>query len=238
MGSIFFAPLSGLTAAYSRVNAIANNIANINTTGYHGETPTSMDLSPLGTALQSLQRSGQTGFFFQTGSPLDMALSGDSFFQVRTRDGGTAYTRDGHFHTDSQGNLVNASGAALEPPVKLPAGAQGAFVGQDGRVTAIVDGQTQEVGRVQVTRFNNPEGLQSIGQNLFVETSASGSPSAGYPGDGAFPKMFTGYLEGSNVDLSSQIVQLSLEKTSIEADVRALRVADEIAQESLRIGQK
>ncbi len=237
MGTIFFAPLTGLVSAYNRISITANNIANLNTIGFHAYQATSMDLSPLGTALQSVQRSGQAGFFFQTGSPTDLAISGDAYFEVQTPDGKTAYTRAGSFSADNQGYLTTSSGARLQPSLKMPAGAQGVFVGQDGRVTAIVDGETQEVGRVQLARFNNPNGLQSIGENLFAETSASGEPSRGYPGDGAFAPLFSGYLESSNVDLPTEFVNLMTEKTAVAANVKAINAAQEMIDDTLQIGK-
>lgn len=237
MGSIFFAPLTGLLTAYRRVDVAANNIANVNTAGFHASRATSMELSPLGTALQSIQRSGQTGFFFSTGSSTDLAVSGEAFFEVRTKDGTLAYTRAGSFQTDSEGYLATSSGARLEPPLKLPAGAQGVFVGTDGRVTAVVDGESRAVGRVQIARFNNPAGLQAAGDNLLLATSSSGQPSRGYPGDGAYPTLYAGYLEGSNVDIAGEMVALSMERMAVAADVAALKTADEITEETLKIAR-
>lgn len=237
VGSIFFAPLSGLSAAYRRVDVLANNIANLNTVGFHASRATSMDLSPLGTALQSIQRSGQTGFFFPTGTPTDMALPGDAFFEVKLEDGSTAYTRGGTFTPDREGYLTTPGGQRLQPPVSVPAGAQGVFVGTDGRVTAVVDGETRDIGRVQVVRFNNPTGLRSIGDDLLQATGSSGQPSHGYPGEGSFPPLYAGYLEGSNVDVAQEMVGLSLEKMAVAADVKALKAAEEIVDESLKIAE-
>lgn len=237
MGSIFFAPLSGLLTAYSRVDVRANNIANLNTPGFKASMATTMDLSPIGTALQSIQRNGQSGFYFQTGSPTDLAAGGDTYFEVRTRDGRAAYTRTGSFRPDSEGYLATSSGERLQPPIKLPAGAEGVFVGTDGTVSAIVNGEVVDAGRVQVVRFNNPQGLQAGGGNLFYETGASGEPSRGLPGDSPYAPLYAGYLEGSNVDLASEMVGLSQDKITVAANVKALRAAEEIIDETLKIGE-
>ncbi|MDD4855801.1 MAG: flagellar basal-body rod protein FlgG [Sulfuricurvum sp.] len=201
---------TGLDAQQTRMDVIANNLANANTTGFKssrasfqdlmyqnkeqpGGQTTQQTLSPSGLMLGTGVRVVGTSKLFtqgsitQTGNSLDVAIQGSGFLQVSMPDGTTAYTRDGSLQTDANGQLVTANGYALNPPVTLPSNVQSVTIGADGTVSATTNGSTTavQVGTLQLANFVNPAGLQSQGQNLYLETASSGSPQTGTPGSEA-----------------------------------------------------
>src|SRR5215467_10108931 len=198
---------TGMSAQQNNLDNIANNLSNASTAGFRRRRLQFQDLFyqnmvmpgaaatqqttvatglqiGLGTRTVASEIIQQQGDFVQTGNPLDLAIQGNGFFQVRMPNGEIAYTRSGNFHTDATGGLVTADGNPLEPAITIPAGATSITIGTDGTVTVTQPGQAnaQQVGTIQIATFANPEGLNSIGQSLFMPTAASGDPVTGTPG--------------------------------------------------------
>ena len=174
------------------------------------------------------------GEFTTTGNPLDMAIQGAGFFQVTMPDGETAYTRAGMFHLDNQGNMVTADGNALNPAITIPADATNITIGSDGTVSVTEPGQTQaqQVGTIQLATFQSPGGLNSIGGNLYLATTASGDPVVGNPGGAeGLGTLQQGMLEQSNVDVVQEFVQMILAQRAYEANSRVVSAADQMLQQ-------
>jgi len=215
---------TGLAAQDTNLTTISNNLANVSTTGFKRDRAEFQDLlyqikrqpgaqstqdSELPSGLQvgtgvrivGTQKNFTAGSLQTTEQPLDMAINGRGFFQIMQPDGTTAYTRDGTFHLDSNGQIVTASGFALEPAIVVPADAQTFTVGQDGTVSVTISGNpaAQVIGNVQTADFINPAGLQAQGGNLFLETASSGAPQIGTPGLNGFGTTMQNTLETSNV---------------------------------------
>jgi flagellar basal-body rod protein FlgG len=174
------------------------------------------------------------GDFSSTGNPLDLMIQGQGFFQVTLPSGELAYTRSGAFHMDSQGNLVTADGNPLEPSITIPTGATSVTVGSDGTVSVTQPGQTaaQQVGAIQLAIFPNPGGLNSVGKNLFLATTASGDPILGAPGGTeGLGTIEQGVLEQSNVNVVEEFVQMILAQRSYEANSRVVQAADQMFQQ-------
>jgi flagellar basal-body rod protein FlgG len=173
------------------------------------------------------------GDFSQTGNPLDLTISGNGFFQVTLPSGETAYTRSGAFQLDANGNIVTADGNPLSPNITIPTGATSITIGQDGTVSVTTAGQTQaqQVGTIQLALFPNPGGLNSIGQNLFLQTTGSGDPVQGTPGGSeGLGTIQQGYLEQSNVDVVEEFIQMIVAQRAYEANSRVVQAADEMLQ--------
>jgi flagellar basal-body rod protein FlgG len=166
----------------------------------------------------------------QTGNQFDMAINGQGFFQIQLPDGTTAYTRDGSFHTDANGTLVTSNGFALSPAITIPANALAVTIGQDGTVSATVPGQAapQNVGQIQLASFVNAGGLESRGQNLFVETAASGTASANGPGTNGLGLLNQGYLETSNVNVVEELVSMIQTQRAYEINSKAIQTSDQM----------
>jgi flagellar basal-body rod protein FlgG len=180
------------------------------------------------------------GDFSQTGNPLDLAIQGQGFFQITLPSGETAYTRSGAFHLDNQGNIVTADGNPMDPGITIPPNATTVTIGSDGTVSVTVPGQAQaqQVGTMQLAIFQNPGGLNSIGNNLFLATEASGDPIVGTPGgtegEGTIQQ---GYLEQSNVDVVEEFIQMIVAQRSYEASSRVVQAADEMFQDVNNLGK-
>jgi flagellar basal-body rod protein FlgG len=180
------------------------------------------------------------GDFSQTGNPLDLAINGQGFFQVTLPSGETAFTRSGSFHLDSQGQIVTANGNAMEPAITIPPNATSVTIGQDGTVSVTTPGQSaaQQVGTIQLALFPNPGGLNSVGNNLFLQTTASGDPIVGTPGgsegEGTIQQ---GYVEQSNVDVVEEFIQMIVAQRSYEASSRVVQAADEMFQGVNNLGK-
>jgi flagellar basal-body rod protein FlgG len=236
---------------------VANNLSNSSTAGFRSRRLQFQDLiyqnlvTPgaaatqsttvdsglqigLGTRTAASEVIQTQGDFDNTGNPLDMAIQGAGFFQVKMPDGSIAYTRAGMFHLDNQGNVVTADGNPLDPQVTIPADALTITVGTDGTVSVTQPGQTQaqQVGAIQLATFQNPGGLNSVGQNMFLQTTASGDPIVGTPGgaDG-LGTLQQGVLEQSNVNVVQEFIQMIVAQRSYEANSRVITAADQMLQE-------
>lgn len=255
MASALHIARSGLDAQQTRMSVVANNLANVSTTGFKRGRPSFEDLLyetvkqpgaassqntelPSGLMLGTGVRTVSTAKIFtqgtlvQTDSSLDMAIEGRGFFQVLMPDGSPAFTRDGGFSMNSQGQLVTSSGFQLDPAISVPAETLSVTIGSDGTVSALVAGgaQPQQVGSVQLTDFINPQGLQAIGQNLYKETVSSGAPQQGTPGLNGLGLIVQGSLEGSNVNVVEELVNMIETQRSYEMNSKAIQTVDEMLQ--------
>jgi len=248
---------TGMMAQQLNLDNVANNLSNSSTAGFRsrrlqfqdliyqnlvtpGAAATQSTTVPaglqigLGTRTAASEVIQTQGDFDNTGNPLDMAIQGAGFFQVKMPDGEIAYTRAGMFHLDNQGNMVTADGNPLDPQVTIPPDALTITVGTDGTVSVTQPGQTQaqQVGAIQLATFQNPGGLNSVGQNMFLQTTASGDPIVGTPGgaDG-LGTLQQGVLEQSNVNVVQEFIQMIVAQRSYEANSRVITAADQMLQE-------
>jgi flagellar basal-body rod protein FlgG len=250
MISLFSIPGTGLWAQQQVVDAIAHNMANLRTPGYKAVRASLQDLpyvqvswerpSPDGATQEAINLgtgvsvSGIQHLFLQgpwepTGSPTDLAIAGQGFFRLELPNGGFAYTRDGAFHADPSGRLVNSSGYPLAG-VRLPVGAQDIAISPDGLVTALdpATGERMDAGRIELARFTSPDGLVAVGGGLFLESEASGQAILGIPGSDGMGTIVQGFLEGSNVELSEQFTQMIVAQRAYQLNLRALQALDEM----------
>lgn len=243
---------SGMSAQQIQIDTVANNLANVNTTGFKrtridfqdlmyqsvrqagtpagdGQVPTGLQVG-LGTRAAATQKIFSQGVFEKTDNPLDLVIEGDGFFQVTLPDGTVAYTRDGAFKRDSTGSLVTSDGFKLEPSIVIPPEATSVSVSPEGMVSVTVPGATeaQEVGQITLTRFVNPAGLQSTGRNLMLATASSGDPVTGNPGIEGTGTLAQGFLEKSNVEVVEEMVQMISAQRAYEINSRVIRGADEM----------
>jgi flagellar basal-body rod protein FlgG len=176
----------------------------------------------------STEKTHTQGSLVSTKNALDLAVQGDGFFQITQSDGTTAYTRDGSFKLSSTGQLVTANGAALQPAITIPPNVASITVGQDGTVSveAAAGGGSQVIGQIQTARFANPAGLQSIGQNLMKETTASGAPQVGQPGLAGSGQLMQGALEASNVNVVEEMVNMIETQRAYEINSKAISAVD------------
>lgn len=244
---------TGMEAQQINIDTIANNIANVNTTGFKQARAEFQDLlyqnvRPAGTAASTsteyptgLQvglgarpvattRVYRQGDFRQTGNPLDLVIEGKGFFQVRLPSGETAYTRDGSLHLNKEGTIVTADGDPLEPQITIPTDAQEIVIAADGTVSITQSGQStaQQVGTIQIASFQNPSGLSGVGRNLLMATTASGDPVPGNPGENGLGRVNQGFLEQSNVNVVEEMVNMIIAQRAYEVNSRAVRVADDM----------
>ncbi len=262
--SAMHAAATGMKALDTKLNVVANNLANINTTGFkrsrtnfedlfyqirrepgardsnNEPAPTGIQVG-LGVLVSGTQPDFGQGAIDPTNNKMDMAIDGEGFFQVRTYYNGdetVAYTRAGNFTRNANGNLVlaNSEGSLLDPPISIPedAARDSISIGRDGRVSLLQYGggnQPTEIGQIELARFVNPEGLKSVGKNLWVETEASGQPVTGNPQQDGLGGLVQGNLEGSNVDPVRELVDLIFTQRGFELNSQAIQSADE----SLRV---
>ena len=254
---------SGMTAQQTNVDNIANNLANANTTGFKMRRAQFQDLvyqnmvqpgssagqqttvpSGLQLGLGSRAASNEIiflqGAFQQTNNPLDVAIEGKGFFQIRQASGEIAYTRAGNFQLDQSGNIVDSSGNLLEPQITIPATALNVSIATDGTVSYTLAGQSaaQKAGQIQLANFQNPAGLNSIGSNLYLPTDASGNALVALPGGAeGLGTLAQGYDEQSNVDVVSQFVELIESQRAYEANSRVVKAADEMYQQVNQLTQ-
>ncbi|AKJ99639.1 MULTISPECIES: flagellar basal-body rod protein FlgG [Pseudomonas] len=244
---------TGLSAQDTNLTTISNNLANVSTTGFKRDRAEFQDLlyqvkrqpgaqstqdSELPSGLQvgtgvrivGTQKNFNAGSLQTTEQPLDMAIDGRGFFQILQPDGTTSYTRDGTFHLDSNGQIVNASGFALEPAIIIPNDAQTFTVGRDGTVSITVAGNpaAQVIGNLQTADFINPAGLQAVGNNLFLETAASGAPQIGTPGLNGFGTTLQNTLETSNVSTVEEMVNMITTQRAYEMNSKVISTADQM----------
>jgi len=180
------------------------------------------------------------GSFSQTGNPLDVVIQGSGFFQVKRASGDIAYTRDGSFQLDKNGNIVDASGDPIEPTITIPPQAQNITIAADGTVSYTQTGQTaaQLAGQIQLANFQNPAGLNSIGGNLYLPTDASGQPIVGNPGGTeGLGSLMQGYQEQSNVSIVDEFINLIAAQRGYEANSKVVKAADEMYQQVNNIAQ-
>ena len=227
LGPIFSA-LTGLKNASQRLQNSANNVANINTAGFKKSDVNSADIKSGGTRVNDVSKSNTQGALIPTGNPLDLAISGNGFFQVTNPNGGTSFTRSGSFKLDGGGNIVDASGNALVPAVNVPGNNAGISVGANGQISAQVGGQPEVLGQIQLANFANPSGLSAAGGNLLNESAGSGAPVVGGPGEGGRGTVLSGFLEGSNVDITEEIVDQIVAKAAFKANVNVIKANDEL----------
>lgn len=248
---------SGMSAQQMNLDNVANNLANSSTVGFRRRRLQFQDLIyqdlvmpgaaatqettlvaglqiGLGTRTAASEVVQMQGDLSATGNPLDLAIQGNGFFQVTLPTGEIAYTRSGEFHQDAQGNIVTADGNPLTPAITIPNGVTSVTVGSDGTVSITQAGQqaAQQVGSLQLALFPNPGGLNSVGGNLFLATTASGDPITGNPGgsDG-LGSIQQGFLEQSNVDVVQEFIEMIVAQRSYEASSRVVQSADEMLQQ-------
>ncbi len=253
-----YSAASGMSAQQLNIDNIANNLANANTTGFKHRRAQFQDLlyqttlAP-GTAAgqQTVVPSGlqvglgsrpvsneiifSQGDFIQTGNPLDLVIEGQGFFQIRLPTGDLAYTRAGAFHLDRDGNVVTADGDPIEPQITLPRDALSVTVAADGTVSFTQPGQVQaqQGGTIQLAMFPNPGGLNSLGRNLFQPTQASGDPIVGTPGGlEGLGQLLQGNLEGSNVSVVEEFINMIISQRAYEAASKAVQAADQMYQQA------
>ncbi|MGH9612552.1 MAG: flagellar basal-body rod protein FlgG [Bryobacteraceae bacterium] len=251
-----YSAASGMVAQQMNMDNIANNLANANTTGFKmrraqfqdllyqnfiqpGAAAGSQTIVPsglqlgLGTRAASNEIIFTQGNFQETDNPLDLVIQGKGFFQVRRPSGEIAYTRAGNFQLDRDGNVVTSSGDPIEPQITIPPEAQTVTIAADGTVSYSQTGQTasQIAGQIQLANFANPAGLNSVGQNLFTPTDASGDATVGIPGgQEGLGTLMQGYVEGSNVSVVSEFINMIVSQRAYEANSKVVKAADEMYQ--------
>jgi flagellar basal-body rod protein FlgG len=254
---------TGMTAQQMNLDNIANNLANSSTTGFQARRVQFQDLIYQNTVMPGAAATQQTtvasglqiglgtrsanteivqtqGDLTSTGNSLDFAIEGKGFFQILLPSGQIGYTRAGSFQTDSEGNLVNAAGDALQPAINIPTSATAITVGSDGTVSVTLPNQTssQQVGVIQLATFANPGGLESVGNNVYLPTTASGDAVVGTPGGSeGLGTIQQGMLEQSNVSTVDEFVNMVLAQRSYEANSRVIKAADDMLQQLNQLAQ-
>jgi flagellar basal-body rod protein FlgG len=246
---------TGLDAQQTQLDVISNNLANVSTNGFKRSRAVFEDLLYQTLRQPGAQSSQQTqlpsglqigtgvrpvatekiftqGNLQQTGNPLDVAIQGNGFFQVLQPDGTTAYTRDGAFQVDNTGALVTSSGYHVQPAVTIPANALSITVGQDGTVSVVLAGSAKptQVGTLQLVNFVNPTGLQSAGENLYLETASSGTANSNTPGTNGLGRLSPGYVETSNVNVVEEMVNMIQTQRAYEINSKAITTSDQMLQ--------
>jgi flagellar basal-body rod protein FlgG len=246
---------TGLEAQQTQMDVISNNLANVSTNGFKRSRAVFEDLLYQNLRQPGAQSSQQTqipsglqigtgvrpiaaerihtqGNLQQTSNQLDVAIQGAGFFQVLLPDGTTAYTRDGSFQTDSQGQIVTSNGFVVQPAITIPANAITVTIGQDGVVTVTQSGAAApvQVGSMQLATFINPAGLESLGQNMYMETASSGTPSTNVPGTNGTGSLSQGYVETSNVNVVEELVNMIQAQRAYEINSKAITVSDQMLQ--------
>ncbi len=244
---------TGMTAQQINTDVIAHNMANVNTTGFKkfradfqdlfyqtlreagtpivqgAEIPVPLQVG-LGTRVIATPKIFRQGALMQTERPLDLAIQGEGFFQILLPNGEIGYTRAGDFKMDSQGRIVTSNGYFLEPQVTIPQEATELTITQDGSITVKIPGQVQpqNIGQIQLVRFINPAGLHNMGENLFLETAASGAPIEGQPQLEGFGSITQGFLEQSNVLIVEEMVNLIVAQRAYEVNSKAIQTSDDM----------
>lgn len=252
---------SGLDAQQFNVDVISNNLANVSTNGFKRQRAVFQDLlyqtlrqpgaqsSQLtqyptglqvgtGVAPVATARVFTQGNLQQVGGSLNVAIEGRGFFQILLPNGNTAYTRDGAFQLDNQGQIVTSLGFTLQPTITIPADALTVTIGGDGTVSVTQPNSSTptQVGNIQLADFINPGGLQAIGNNLFLETASSGPATTGDPGTNGMGIVDQGFLEASNVSVTEELVDLITAQRAFEINSRAVQVSDEMLQRLANLG--
>ena len=246
---------TGMMAQQMNVDTIANNLANVNTTGFKkskvefqdvlyqnirkagtataigSQVPTELSIG-YGTRAVSTNRQFTTGDLQLTGNPLDLAISGDGFFQVQSPSGSTVYTRDGALKIGADGGIVTSEGYAILPQITIPEDATSVSIGTDGTVQVLQVGSDTptDIGQIELARFINPSGLEAIGRNLLIQTGASGDPITDVPTQNGLGGVDQGYLEMSNVKVVDEMVNMIVAQRAYEMNSKAITTSDDMAQ--------
>jgi flagellar basal-body rod protein FlgG len=246
---------TGMDGQQTRLAVIANNLANVSTSGFKRSRPIFEDLlyqtmrQPgaqssqntqlpsgfmLGTGVRvvATEKIHAQGNMVQTDNALDMAIQGRGFFTILQPDGTQAYTRDGNFQTDLNGQLVTSNGYQLQPPITIPQGSLSVTIGTDGTVSVLSAGSATpaQVGQVQLTDFINPVGLQPVGQNLYLETASSGAPQVGQAGQNGLGSIIQGSVESSNVNVVEELVNMIETQRAYEMNAKAIETVNQMLQ--------
>ncbi|MDD3050881.1 MAG: flagellar basal-body rod protein FlgG [Candidatus Cloacimonetes bacterium] len=250
-----YAATTGMLAQQMNIDNVANNMANVNTTAFkkakvhfqdlmyqtikEAGSPTAEGMNRptelsvgVGVKPVSTYRSFTQGGVNNTGNPLDIAINGEGFFQLATADGEIFYGRDGSFRINELGEIVTSEGMYLEPGITLPADTESVSITQDGIVLVVLHGEStaEEIGQIELARFVNPAGLKSIGGNLYQETSASGAPSVGIPGNTTYGRVMQGYLENSNVEIVQEMEDMILAQRGYELNSKVVRTSESMLE--------
>jgi len=247
---------SGMTAQQLKIDTIANNLANVNTTSFKKSRIAFQDLYYQQTRSAGMAGQGQAspssiqvgngvravsvdkvftpGSYEATGEPLHMAIQGEGFFQIMDSEGQTLYTRDGNFRTNADGEIVTAEGHRLEPGFSLPPDTRSINIGGDGLVSVTAGDEfgVTEVGTLELARFGNPAGLEAVGQNSYRATASAGQPTVSTPGEEGTGNILQGHLEASNVDVAGELVAMILAQRSYETASKAITTADEMLSQA------
>jgi len=255
MNGALWTAKTGLDAQQTRMQVISNNLANTNTTAFKRDRAVFQDLlyqtvrqpgaqssqdtqlpsglsTGTGVRVVSTEKLFTQGNLSQTDDPLDLAIQGRGFFEVLTPDGTLAYTRDGSFQMDAQGQMVTATGYTLQPGISIPENATGITIGQDGTVTASLPGTAAptQLGVIGLSDFTNPSGLQAKGGNLYYETASSGAPIQGTAGVGGLGNLIQGAVETSNVNVVEELVSMIETQRAYEISSKAISTTDGMLQ--------
>jgi flagellar basal-body rod protein FlgG len=255
MEPALWAAKTGLDAQQTQMTVTANNLANVATNGFKrsravfndllyqnvtqvGSSTSQTTYSPTGlqlgtgTRVVATERSYIQGSLDNTGNALDLAIQGRGFFQVLQPDGTMAYTRDGNFQTNAQGQVVTTAGYQVQPGITIPTGSQSITIGTDGTVSVQLAGQSAptQVGTLQLADFINPAGLQTVGGNLLVESAASGTPTTGTPGLTGMGTLIQGSVEASNVNVVQEMVEMIETQRAYEMNSKAVQTTDQMLQ--------
>jgi len=246
---------SGMTTQQINIDNIANNLANVNNAGFKKSRinfqdllyqelrpagavtatgishPTGIQIG-LGSNVVATEKIFSQGNFQETGNMLDIAIEGDGFFQVTLPDGNIGYTRAGSFKINSNGDIVTPEGYLLEPTINIPENATSINIGTDGTVSVTLPGEAEvsEVGNIELARFINPSGLKSIGNNIYLQTGASGEPTTGVPGEDGMGSIAQGVLEMSNVNVVEEMVNMITGQRAYEINSKAIQTGDQMLQ--------
>ena len=255
MNRSLYIAATGMNAEQAQMDVISNNLANVSTNGFKGSRAVFQDLlyqtvrqpgAPsteqtnlpsglqLGTGVQQVatERLYTQGSLQQTGNSTDVAIEGQGFFQVQLPDGTTAYTRDGSFQTNQNGQIVTATGYQVLPAITVPSNATSLTIGQDGTVSVTQPGNVNavQIGTMQLASFVNPTGLEALGNNLLSETTSSGAPTVAQPGTNGVGNVNHGYVETSNVNVVQELVNMIQTQRSYELNSKAVQTSDQMLQ--------
>lgn len=255
-----FTGASGMRAQQFRIDVIANNLANANTTSFKSDRAEFADLlyqqirRPGGTSATGVQwptalqvglganyvgtaKNFTQGGYQATDQPLDLIIEGDGFFEIQALDGSSIYTRDGSFKMDASGNVVTNEGLYMIPNLTIPTDAQAITITQDGTVFVDIPGQSasNNIGQITLVNFVNPQGLISLGTNLYSETDASGPPIVDNPGNSNMGTIRQGFLEASNTSVVDEMIGLIISQRAYEANSRSVQTSDEMLQTAVNL---
>jgi flagellar basal-body rod protein FlgG len=246
---------TGMDTQQTNIDVIANNLANVNTSGFKksradfqellyqvsrvpGSATSADTVSPtgiqvgLGSRTAAVQKIFSVGDLMKTENELDVAIEGRGFFQVEMPDGTTAYTRAGTLKKDGDGRLTTSEGYLLDPQIVIPENTTSISIGQDGSVDVFLDGEStpDQIGMIELAMFSNESGLRSLGRNLYAETDSSGMPIVGFPTEDGFGSLAQGFLEGSNVSVMEEMVNMIAGQRAYEVNSKSVKTSDEMLQ--------